>query len=133
MCCSVLQCVAVCYSVFKKSHCNSVPISITLLHILYSYTYMLCAHTLTYTRLLLLHVILFHSLQHSASVFITHCNTLQHTATHCNTLQHTATHCNTLQHATAHCNTLQHTAQHGICTDTYIAMGWLRLVGSLEL
>jgi len=29
------------------------------------------------------------------------CNTFQHrdTATHCNTLQHTATHCNTLQHA----------------------------------
>jgi len=31
-------------------------------------------------------------------LFVTPCNTLQHTATHCNTLQHTATHCNTLQH-----------------------------------
>jgi len=36
--------------------------------------------------------------------------TLQHTATHCNTLQHTATHCNTLQHTATHCNILQHTA-----------------------
>ena len=29
--------------------------------------------------------------------WVSHCNTLQHTATHCNTLQH-ATHCNTLSH-----------------------------------
>jgi len=61
--------------------------------------------------------------------YVTHCNTLLHTATHCNTLQHTATHCNTayacalvpgcrqrlnicdaLQHTATHCNTLQHTA-----------------------
>jgi len=70
--------------------------------------------------------------------YVTHCNTLQHTATHRNmpqhtariapvwheyfmtgtnhsrhtTLQHTATRCNTLQHAATHCNTLQHTATH---------------------
>jgi len=31
--------------------------------------------------------------------YVTHCDTLRHTATHCNTLQHIATHCNTLQHA----------------------------------
>jgi len=36
--------------------------------------------------------------------FVTHCNTLQHTATHCNTLQHTATPCNTLQHSATHPN-----------------------------
>ena len=31
--------------------------------------------------------------------YVTHCDTLRHTATHCNTLQHIATHCNALQHA----------------------------------
>ena len=38
---------------------------------------------------------------------------LQHTATHINLLQHTATHYNTLQHAASYstrCNTLQHAA-----------------------
>ena len=50
--------------------------------------------------------------------YVTHCNTLQHTAakqhtaTHCTTLQHTAAHCSTLQHTAAHCSTLQHTATH---------------------
>jgi len=45
-------------------------------------------------------------------IYISHCNTLQHTATHCNTLQHTATHCNTLQRTATHCHTLPHTATH---------------------
>jgi len=65
-------------------------------------------------------------------IFMTYCNTLQHTATHCirssNTahllnityswhtknmcITHAATHCNTLQHTATHCNTLQHTATH---------------------
>ena len=47
--------------------------------------------------------------------FVTHCNTLQHTATHCNTLntrQHTATHDNTLYHPASPRTTLHHTAAH---------------------
>jgi len=86
----------------------------------------------------------------------THCNTLQHTAAHCNTLQHTATHCNTLQHTATHCNTLHsypcitmhlHKCpiypQHNpiflqeywqqVPQGLYIFMGWLRLIGSLQV
>jgi len=81
--------------------------------------------------------------------FATHCNTLQHTATHCNTLQHTATHCNTLHcclpsndlywYPATHCTTLHHTAthcntlQHTDIQKRVPPMGWLRLVGSLQL
>ena len=49
---------------------------------------------------------------YSAASNVAHCNTLQHTATRCNTMQHTATHCTTLQHTATHCNTLQITATH---------------------
>jgi len=72
-CCSVLQCVAVCWlwhhDRVSRSICNTLQQMLRL--------------TLSWC----------HS-QHTA----THCNTLQHTATHCNTLQHTATHCNTLSY-----------------------------------
>jgi len=40
------------------------------------------------------------------ALYITHCNTLQHTATHCNILQHTATHYSIVQNSAAHCNTM---------------------------
>ena len=78
------------------------------------------------------------SLGHPVPHAATHCNTLQHTATHCNTLQHTATHCNTLQHTATQCNTLQHIATHcstlsSLPGDSCAVMGWLRLVGSLNL
>jgi len=36
--------------------------------------------------------------------FLTHCNTLHHTAPHCTALHHTAPHCTTLQHTATHCN-----------------------------
>ena len=59
--------------------------------------------------------------------YITHCNTLQHTATHCNTLQHTTTHCNTLQHTATHRNTLR-------CSSSpIIQTGWRRCIGCLKL
>jgi len=47
-----------------------------------------------------------HTLQHTATVFVAVCcsmnawHTHAHTNTHCNTLQHTAPYCNTLQHTT---------------------------------
>ena len=54
----------------------------------------------------------YNALQHSGTLGVTNCNTLQHTVTHCNTLQHTVTHCNKLQHTITPFNTLQHTATH---------------------
>ena len=42
----------------------------------------------------------------------THCNALQHTAMHCNTLQHTAIHSSTRQNTATHSNTRQHTTTH---------------------
>jgi len=77
------------------------------------------------------------TLQHTAA----HCSTLQNTAAHCNTLQCTATHRNATQHTATHRNTLQHTRcamssqlSKGIACSRYIlAMGWLRLVGSIKL
>jgi len=46
----------------------------------------------------------------------TKCNKVWHTSTHCNTLHSKpyVTHCNTLQHTAAHCSTLQHPATHCI-------------------
>jgi len=86
--------------------------------------------------------------------WLTHCNTLQHTATHCNTLQqlqqappskwicgvadtlqHTATHCNTLQHTVitaTRCNR-RHEASYsvawlcrhaGVCLVSFICVPW---------
>ena len=56
--------------------------------------------------------------QYTATHTATHCNTLQHaatkqqhTATHGNPLQHLATLCNTRQHTTTNCKTLQHAAR----------------------
>ena len=92
VCCSVLQCVAVCCSVgWMKSvrePRGCVPLRPRARH---------CKtlHTATHC-----------TLQHTA-----HCNILQHTA-HCNTLQHTATHCNTLQHT----DPVQEAARHAART-----------------
>jgi len=69
-------------------------------------------------------------------------NALQHTATHCSALQRTAMNCNALHHAAIHFNTPQFTAtarraprcstlQHKAFS--LLNMGWLRLVGSLQL
>ena len=89
MCCSVLQCIAVCGVLSMRK--NSIPKRYTIYNIL--------QRTATHCN----------TLQHTA----THINTfdaeagrlnprkmsfLQHTATTCNTLQRTATHCHTLQH-----------------------------------
>ena len=83
ICIHVLQCVAVCCSVFiclestqqhTATHCN------TQQHI--------ATHCST--------------MQHIAA-----CDTLQHNAAHCSTLQHTVAHYNTLQHTATHCNTSQ--------------------------
>ena len=122
VCCSGLQCAAVCRSFLILSQfvavcCSEAAILLVLRQRLRWY---LLPHTATS-----------HCMQHTTA---THCNTLLHrAATHyCNTLQHTTTHCNTLrcaeaeaaivpaathgcialQHTTAthHCNTLQHTA-----------------------
>jgi len=104
VCCSVLQCVAVCCSVAVPAVCCSVAVrpeccsmlqSLRLSVSLWGYL------ALTSCRLLS-HV------QHTA----THCNTLQHTATYCNTLQPTIAYCYTLLHTAKYCNLLQHIANH---------------------
>ena len=65
MCCSVLQCVAVCCSVLQHENRNPITRRRDVPRNLVK----ICCSVL----------------QHAA----TRCNTLQHTATHCNTLQHT--------------------------------------------
>jgi len=110
VCCSVLQCVAVCCSQQRRgAKCHVRDMTSDALYECDPPSYIVgydcaCVHCniLEYTAT---HC---NTLQHTAE----HCNTLQHTATHCNTLQHTATHCNTLLNTAAHCNTLQHTATH---------------------
>ena len=92
VCRSVLQCVAVCFSVLLGA-------------LLLDSTVAECSAGTHYS-----------TLQRTAA----HYNTLQHTSTHCNALQHTATHCNTLHHTAAHCtkciatrfSILQRTATH---------------------
>ena len=129
MCCSVLQCVAVCCSrsvlqcvaVWHDSGTSlGCPWSPTLQHTMKPHIATHCntlQHNATYCdtlqqiakHCLTLQNITTHylTLQHTASC----CNILQHTATPFNTLQRTATHCNTpcntLQHTATHCNTLQ--------------------------
>ena len=97
VCCSGLQCAAVCRSFLILSQfvavcCSEAAILLVLRQRLRWY---LLPHTATS-----------HCMQHTTA---THCNTLLHrAATHYdNTLQHTTTHCNTLQHTTTHCNTLR--------------------------
>ena len=89
MCCSVLQCVAVCCSVLLQ--CIAV-----------------------YCSLFIWRVYMQHVLQCVAvccSVLqVVHITSLQHTATHSNTQQHTATHSSTPQHTATHSSTQQHTA-----------------------
>jgi len=138
VCCSVLQCFAVCATCNPDS--KNIP-----------YTW----HDtqLTHTK----HC---NTLQHTA----THCNTLQHAATHCNTLQHmtwysthtyetnlfyfpwfsgslqlwitgslqlnshilhTAPHCTTLQYTATHCNTLQLNSH---IPNKFIWLSWIFVV-----
>ena len=136
--CSVLRCVAVCYSVlqhvavrcrvlfcvavcYKKkitlhalhhtaTHCN------TLQHTGIHRNALSNVHTDDLSATLKIHPphlgrVMAHHLQPTQQHTATHCNTLQHTATRYNTLQileHTAAHCNTLQHTATYCNILQH-------------------------
>ena len=87
VCCSVLQCVAVCCSVWQcVLQCVAVCGSVWLV----------CCGVSSHG----------HEWQFNGVDTNSHCNTLQHTVTHCNTLQHTATHCQILlQHTTTHRNT----------------------------
>ena len=116
MCCSVLQRVTVCCSVFAV-FCIVLQCVAVCCSVLQRFRSPPEVHTglTTFlirqkTSLLLRNTV---SLQHTA----THCNTLQHiarhpivwvlfatidTATHCNTV------CNTLQRTATHCNTLHH-------------------------
>ena len=132
VCCSVLQCVAVCCSVLCVCKTQPIPLGLTFSNAVsklkgsnvsvatfyWKETFELWA--LSFERAFRkwhrkwdwLYKVA-SEIQHTA----THCNTLRHTATHCNTLQHTATHCNTLQRTATHCNTLQHTATH-VCKIT---------------
>ena len=121
VCCSVVQCGAVCCSVLhcfctvlhcfwtvlhcaalchSASHCSAVWCSVVQCGAVWC-NVMRCA-------------IVCCSMLQRASV---HCNTLQHTTSHRITLHHTVTHCSTPQHTATHCNTLQqtklqHTATH---------------------
>jgi len=86
LCCSVLQCVAVC--------CNSAPFHAN-------------THSLTSVRA--------NSFAETTTLSVGD-NILQHTAIHYNALHHTSTNCNsttpccsTLHHTTTHCYTLRHT------------------------
>jgi len=96
--CSVLQFVAVCCSVLQwfgwrnySDHSDDVPYLIPMM-------------------ILKIRMILYNTLQHSAS----HCNTLQHFASHCNTLQHTAAQCSTMHHESIQNdpNDVQHSDDH---------------------
>jgi len=133
--CSVLQCVAVCYSAVQ-----CVAVRLGLLTVRWKIdTSVFPPGSLWAERNTLQHIATHcNTLLHEQSAYVvtTHgmypqlmcsCNTLQHTATDCNTLQQTATHCNTLQQsynscaaathdilqgAATYCTTLQHTATH---------------------
>ena len=105
MCCSVLQCVAVCCNIVTYTRKDSSGnISCSVLQCVATCCSVLqcvavCC-SVTYSRE--------YSSGNIGRVYncAKHCNTLQHTATYCRI----ATHCNTLQHTATHCNTLQHTA-----------------------
>jgi len=89
VCCSVLQCVAVCCSVVTCEKSNF-KASLLMTH----------------------HECLSHEVRETLQHTATHCNTLHCTAAQCNTLHCTAEPCNTVHHTAAHCSTLQHTAAH---------------------
>ena len=118
LCCSVLQCVAVCCSVLHlKWILTSLHIPSLCCSVLQCVA--VCCSVLQWKWMLTsLHI---PSLTH----FPHTCRDpfqLQHTATHCNTLQHTATHRNTLQHTATHCNALQHHFPH-TCKDPLLWRG----------
>jgi len=131
VCCSVIQCDAVCCMRVKymySQHAREV----------YVLPKILCAHTVTHCNTLQHAATRCNTLQQTAedarevhplpkNIVRTHCNTLQHAATRCNTLQkmhvkcsyspkiscaHTCNTLCTLQHTATHCNTLQHAATH---------------------
>ena len=109
VCCSVLQCVAVCC----KHHLNdssrlledsSVMLRTSSLQtgtcslqkkIFFRHLVCVCMYAQPYLVDSLSWCLLVSVDEHRVSA--TTCNTLQHTATHCNTRQQTATHCNTRQ------------------------------------
>jgi len=106
VCCSVLQCVAVCCMIYTRSDSTYTGASAVLQHT--------AAHCST--------------LQHTAA----HCNTLQHTATHRNTVQHTATQCREASAAAepamgthaclcaVHCSVLQRVAACSACCSSVL-------------
>jgi len=77
VCCSLLQCVVVCYN-------DSDDVIIRIIPMTYHTWFQWWFRRFGWS-------------------FTTHFNTLHPTATHCNTLHHTATRCNTLQHNAAQC------------------------------
>jgi len=135
VCCSMLQCVAVCcvgncnthtHTCLSQEHprqARDISVSRVLFCLSCFPSHQLAKEKFSKGQLFTQHTVYNHYRAEP------HCNTLQDTATHCNTLQttccntlyaiiielkHTATHCNTLQHTATHCNTLQHTATHCI-------------------
>jgi len=98
---SVLQCIAVCCSVFPcvaasdAVQINASPMPVTILSsLLDSRSVLQCVAVPAL----------------SLPVSLLALDAMQHSATLCNTPQHSATHCSTMQHNAARCSTLQHTA-----------------------
>ena len=123
LCCSVLQCVAVCYSVLQCYYNNLHTFSFfhisrvicmsesVLCHSVLQCVAVCCGvlqciavcwgHMLNvYTLSLSFTSVVSYGFIRTLQLTVTHCNSLQFTAGHYNTLHHTATHCNTLQHVT---------------------------------
>ena len=128
MCCRVLQCVAVCFSVLHCVSASRANYYHALQHTATQNTKLACYHYIvtqnTFSRthrqghkmqvLLGARATQRNRMQHllqpthpqhqsarqesSLSTRMTKERRFQHTTIHCNTLQHTATHCNTLQH-----------------------------------
>jgi len=114
VCCSVLQCVAVCYSVLSVVQSTSLHPADSFDCILQHTLQHAATHAAAHATQRQFNVGIYcNTLQHTAADM--YCNTLQHTATHDNTRQHTASHDKTLhhtEHTVTHSNTVQHTLQH---------------------
>ena len=85
VCCSVLQCVAVCCQCCSVMQCDAVCCSV--LQCVWCRSFSQMSPIKNVALLCLTSIVAKQTSPHIA----THCNTLQRTATHCNTLQHTAT------------------------------------------
>ena len=112
MCCSVLQCVAVCCSELPPLCLQTCLAAATRDCCSMAQCVAVCCNE----RLLL-------CLPTAHNTPVSQCNTLHHTATNCNTLQHTAQDSNTLQHTATHCNTLQRSRPHGASCLLFCCVG----------